>query len=125
MGRTTIPRADTQGRDISHVRHHISVDPVGTALVTLTMARQNLAALAVHPHNDDLAYLQLFKIRKSLTFLIDALNGQSHPGAQELSALLERISMRIAYKFADNSRQFTPEDAALQNVEQLINQNCL
>lgn len=125
MGRTTIPRADMQGRDISHVQHHITVDPVGTALVTLTMARQNLTALSGHPYNDDLAYHQLFKIRKGLTFLIDALKGQSHPGAQELSALLERISMQIAYKFAENSRLFTPEDTALQNIEQLISQNCL
>lgn len=125
MGRTTIPRVDTQGRKNSRVQHHVSIDPVGTALVTITSARHNLMTLAAHQSNDDLAYLLLFKIRKSLIFLTDALKGQSHPAAQELSVLLERISMRIALKFAENSRQFTPEDVALQDIEQLINQNCL
>lgn len=123
MGRGTIPRGGKL-RD-GNTRGRIPVDPVGTALVTVILARQNLEALAVHPSNDDIAYRQLFNTRKNLDFLIDALKGQSHPAAQELTALLERISVQIAYKFAENRRDFGPEDLALKQIEDLISQNCL
>ena len=125
MGQTRFPRGAAHGQENRRARHSLPVDPVSTALVTIIMARQNLEALSLHRTNDDVAYCQLFKTRKSLDFLIDAMEGESHPAARELSALLERISTSIAFKFAENQRDFAPEDTALQAVETLMNSNCL
>ena len=125
MGHTTIPRGAVRGLENRRSRNTLRVDPVSTALVTIIMARQNLEALGNHTMNDDVAYCQLFKTRKSLDFLIDAMKGESHPAALELSSLLERISTSIAFKFAENRRDFATEDTALQAVETLMNSNCL
>lgn len=124
MGRATIPRAGADQRPPGHSRKHLSVDPVGTALVTLRMARQNLAALAAHPQNDDCAFLLLFNTRKNLSFLIEAVTGERHSAARELSAFFEQISTRIALKFCENGRDFAPEDRALAEVEALIASVC-
>jgi|GEM_PF-4807696 len=107
-------------RDPAALRKSQPVDPIGTALVTLRVARQNLAALAAHVENDDHAFRLLFNIRQSLSFLIEAMAEKQHQAAQELTVFFEQISMNIALEFIDNGRNFSQEDRALAEVEALI-----